>query len=110
MMDIVKTIPAIQWYSTQANLTPTFGRKAVNRSANMAIAMIRWNRRAPSECLATRSGIRAATRELEIECSPECAAAGFAQNLTYIAWPITNNKPPIADTHRRLQAMWMGTC
>jgi hypothetical protein len=40
-MEIVRTIPAIQWYVTQANLTPTFGKKAVRSSANMAIAMIK---------------------------------------------------------------------
>src|SRR5579864_3644088 len=59
--EAVKTRPAIQWYVTQLNWTPTFGRKAVTRSVNMAAAMIQWNRRAASEWRGTRAGTLAAT-------------------------------------------------
>src|SRR6266849_1401457 len=107
-MEMVRTTPAIQWYVTQANLTPTFGRKAVMSSANMAIDMIKWKRRAPSECLATRSGTWAAAPEVLAAAPSECTATGFAQYLTYTACPIRNSKPPIADTHKRLQPMWIG--
>ena len=33
-------MPAIQWYITQSNWTPTLGRNAVNSSANIDAAMI----------------------------------------------------------------------
>src|SRR5713226_1205123 len=105
MTETVRTIPAIQWYVTQANRTPTFGRKAVRSSANMAIAMIKWKSRAPKECRATRSGTWAATPEAVAAVPSECAVTGFAQYFTYTAWTIRNSKAPIADTHKRLQAM-----
>ena len=40
MIEIVSTVPAIQWYVTQSKRTPTLGRNAVNSSANIDAAMI----------------------------------------------------------------------
>ena len=45
-IDAVSTSPAIQCHCTQANLTPTIGRNAVNSSTNIDAAITQWNSRA----------------------------------------------------------------
>ena len=50
MIEPVSTRPAIQCHSTQANVTPTIGRNAVNSSMNIDAAITQWNIRAMNEC------------------------------------------------------------
>ncbi len=44
--EAVSRMPAIQCHCTQANLTPTIGRKPVNSSVSIENAMTQWKARA----------------------------------------------------------------
>jgi len=78
-IDTVRTRPAIQWISTQLNLSPRTGADAVASSVNIDEAMIQWNVRAASECRFTCAGTLAAAASFT---GAVPGPAGFGQNFT----------------------------